>query len=295
MEIKHLAGTTAGKTQEHGTFVLHAETPEQAEAMRGILERAAPEAGQLNANTNMATQSQADAWQEVCRALDEVSPDWWESAGTGVDLAVAAIKNLGACAAGLPAAGAAIKTLEALGYTYHGGEQWKPPLGKHRNEVHTEHGVVALYGNPDALRLVAERLLPPTEPAQPAPEPQPFDLEAAKRGEPLVTRDGRKAVFVGHDAGAHEHFRVLARIGDELCATAIRENGRVANYNSPGDLFMAPKPKRTRTVWVNVYDIAHDKRDALESCAWNNENDAAEDSHINTARVLKTVPVEIDA
>jgi hypothetical protein len=25
---------------------------------------------------------------------------------------------------------AAIKTLEFLGYTYHGGEQWKPPLGK---------------------------------------------------------------------------------------------------------------------------------------------------------------------
>lgn len=24
----------------------------------------------------------------------------------------------------------AIKTLEFLGYTYHGGEQWKPPLGK---------------------------------------------------------------------------------------------------------------------------------------------------------------------
>lgn len=25
---------------------------------------------------------------------------------------------------------AAIKTLENLGYTYHGGELWKPPLGK---------------------------------------------------------------------------------------------------------------------------------------------------------------------
>ena len=25
---------------------------------------------------------------------------------------------------------AAVKTLERLGYTYHGGEEWKPPLGK---------------------------------------------------------------------------------------------------------------------------------------------------------------------
>ncbi|MFL3604255.1 hypothetical protein ACJU4I_10805 [Pseudomonas aeruginosa] len=24
----------------------------------------------------------------------------------------------------------AVRTLEALGYTYHGGEQWKPPIGK---------------------------------------------------------------------------------------------------------------------------------------------------------------------
>ena len=26
----------------------------------------------------------------------------------------------------------AVKTLEHLGYTYHGGEFWKPPLGKYK-------------------------------------------------------------------------------------------------------------------------------------------------------------------
>lgn len=29
-----------------------------------------------------------------------------------------------------PKAAAAIKTLERMGYTYHGGELWKPPPGK---------------------------------------------------------------------------------------------------------------------------------------------------------------------
>jgi hypothetical protein len=28
---------------------------------------------------------------------------------------------------------AAIKTLERIGYTYHGGEEWKPPLGEKPN------------------------------------------------------------------------------------------------------------------------------------------------------------------
>jgi hypothetical protein len=33
---------------------------------------------------------------------------------------------------------AAIKTLEHLGYTYHGGELWKPPLGKPRPSLPDE-------------------------------------------------------------------------------------------------------------------------------------------------------------
>ena len=41
----------------------------------------------------------------------------------------------------------AIKTLEQLGYTYHGGELWKPPLGKA-----PEFNLI------DSLRADAERL-----------------------------------------------------------------------------------------------------------------------------------------
>lgn len=41
----------------------------------------------------------------------------------------------------------AVKTLEQLGYTYHGGELWKPPLGKAPD-----------FNLIDSLRADAERL-----------------------------------------------------------------------------------------------------------------------------------------
>lgn len=76
-------------------------------------------------------------------------------------------------------------------------------------------------------------------------EPRPFDLEAAKRGEPIVTRDGQKAVFVGHDPGADKEYRVLARVDSEKCASAYSENGSAKMFGaSDRDLFMAPKLNR---------------------------------------------------
>lgn len=37
---------------------------------------------------------QARAWEEVCKVLNEVSPNWWSGKGTGQELAVKAIKEL---------------------------------------------------------------------------------------------------------------------------------------------------------------------------------------------------------
>lgn len=143
----------------------------------------------------------------------------------------------------------AVKTLEALGYTYHGGEQWKPPLGK----------------APDYITA----------------EPLPFDLEAAKAGAPIMTRDGRPAVFVAHDAGADERYRVLARVGERAHADTFRENGALGIHGSGADLFMAPKPKRK--VWVNVYHA---------TVKYDTEAEAKR--HAGCDRIT-TVSVEIDA
>lgn len=98
---------------------------------------------------------------------------------------------------------AAERTLSQLGYTYEGGELWKPPLGKR--------------------------------------ERRPFDLEAAKRGEPIVALCGRPARFLAHVPEASKEFRVQAFIQGEPYAHAFDENGGYTLGRKRFDwLFMAP-------------------------------------------------------
>ena len=117
------------------------------------------------------------------------------------------------------------------------------------------------------------------------PERRPFDLEAAKRGEPLVTRDGRRVEFVAYvpDAGAH---KVIAFLPDEKAVTTFTDTGRYcAGYeDSCRDLFMGTKPKRT--VWVNF----HEKNNMA---IWYTSEDLAKSSADSQA-VAVAVPVQID-
>jgi len=78
---------------------------------------------------------------------------------------------------------------------------------------------------------------------------KPFDLEAAKRGEPivLVTRDGREAFFVGICKG--ERPIVVCDSAGNL--TRLLPDGYyTTNGAHINDIFMEPKK---RTVWVNFY------------------------------------------
>lgn len=81
---------------------------------------------------------------------------------------------------------------------------------------------------------------------------RPFDLEAAKRGEPLVTRDGRKARFIAHVPDADEEHRLVIFIEATRRCFEYCDDGRF--YAESGsdirDLFMAPVVKQ---LWVNVY------------------------------------------
>jgi hypothetical protein len=79
---------------------------------------------------------------------------------------------------------------------------------------------------------------------------KPFNLEAAKRGDPIRTRDGRPAVFVVHDADAGPYHKVLARVGNLGSHISYTVDGKVSDAVSQADLFMAAKK---RTVWVNLY------------------------------------------
>ena len=81
---------------------------------------------------------------------------------------------------------------------------------------------------------------------------KPFDLEAAKAGKPVYTRDGRGARIICFDAKCN--LPIIALItqsgGDESLAR-YNSNGRFTNLNeSDCDLMMLPERKEG---WINVY------------------------------------------
>ena len=112
---------------------------------------------------------------------------------------------------------------------------------------------------------------------------KPFDLEAAKAGKPVCTRDGRKARIICFDA-KRMHQPIIALItqynGVEYIETYY-SNGRFnddINSQSDGDLMMLPDKK---VGWVNVYKSQ--MYDTLES---------AEKGHNRITDYIKTIRVE---
>ena len=82
-----------------------------------------------------------------------------------------------------------------------------------------------------------------------------FNLEAAKRGEPIQCRDGTPAKFIAHVPEAHPTQKIVVLLGDNIYG--YFESGQRAGIkNDPADLFMAPKKRTKRTVWLNFYPMA---------------------------------------
>ncbi len=73
---------------------------------------------------------------------------------------------------------------------------------------------------------------------------KPFDLKAAKRGEPVVTRDGWKARIVCFDRKTEwigGGIVAFIDTGSSELILAYDENGESCYSNSGDNLFMAPK------------------------------------------------------
>ena len=72
---------------------------------------------------------------------------------------------------------------------------------------------------------------------------KPFDLEAAKAGKPVYTRDGRKARIICFDL-KNEQYPIVAAIGNDSSETLLcyTLNGEIVkgNYKSDKDLMMLP-------------------------------------------------------
>lgn len=94
---------------------------------------------------------------------------------------------------------------------------------------------------------------------------KPFDLNAAKAGNPVCTRDGRKARIICFDA--KYDLPIVALVtedGGKENLIRYNSNGRYTNLNKTDcDLMMLPEKKEG---WMNLYDdipIYDTKEEAL--------------------------------
>lgn len=82
---------------------------------------------------------------------------------------------------------------------------------------------------------------------------KPFDLEAAKNGAPVMTRDGRKARIVCFDR-VHERLPLVVLVehegGEDPRTYTATGHYYDVQHTSDCDLVMAPV---NRTGWINIY------------------------------------------
>lgn len=94
--------------------------------------------------------------------------------------------------------------------------------------------------------------------------PRLFDLEKAKAGKPLVTRDGRKATFIGvtEDPSIFDTYRVVAVVAGQRVPKFFSLNGRFSPQGTDSniDLQMADPPMKTG--WVVMLKHADSKNAA---------------------------------
>ena len=113
---------------------------------------------------------------------------------------------------------------------------------------------------------------------------KPFDLQAAKAGAPLVTRDGRPAKFIAHVGEAQPSQRLVVLI-DGGVYTKFESGGysKSPAHVSPNDLFMAPIK---RTVWANVYGYG--------GATWYNTEKDADHGALSNRHGGRAWPIEIE-
>lgn len=100
----------------------------------------------------------------------------------------------------------------------------------------------------------------------------PFNLEAAKAGAPLITRDGRPVKFIAHvPEVSNEECKVIVLINGKCRCDHFAESGKwVTCSESDVDLFMAPV---THKRWLNIYPDARTVLWALKEDADINADD----------------------
>lgn len=113
---------------------------------------------------------------------------------------------------------------------------------------------------------------------------KPFNLELAKAGKPIVTRDGRDAQFIAHVPEAYMDERVVVLLGQTI--ELVSEDGMFHPTSGPSsiDLFMKeahkeingrryPAPETKAPKHGQVYWIPNPTcGDGVSITCWNNDN-----------------------
>lgn len=115
---------------------------------------------------------------------------------------------------------------------------------------------------------------------------KPFDIEKAKAGHPVCTRDGRKARIICFDRmGVYPIVALIQKEEIEVCHFYTKDGKCVEETNY--DLMMASEKK---TGWINIYPLKHEGRvSIIHSCIYKTQKDAKEGA---SRDCIATIPIE---
>lgn len=127
---------------------------------------------------------------------------------------------------------------------------------------------------------------------------RPFDLEAAKAGAPICTRDGRAARFIAHVPELDEAYRVIAHIEGAMWSNSFRESGTITHAlgKTRVDLCMAPicwvegRPVYLGDLLYDVAPIEPRGRVVVTDLAYNGSDVIVADHGYNCAKYLTWNP-----
>lgn len=120
---------------------------------------------------------------------------------------------------------------------------------------------------------------------------KPFDIELAKQGKPVCTRDGKKARIICFDAKSYKR-------GEEIIALVTKPDGSeyVEYYTQYGrfsdskedrnDLMMLPEKK---TGWINIYPYQCEDKVAMIGYAYKTQKEAED---IADSDCIATIQIE---
>jgi hypothetical protein len=117
---------------------------------------------------------------------------------------------------------------------------------------------------------------------------KPFDLEKAKAGVPLITRDGRPVVWGAYNPNAVPGEAIVGWV-DGAMLTYYENGNYYSDTASENDLFIAPIK---RTVWVVVYKLS--KNGPVTSMVFTNGVDMNFEKQMEGTTVLTVLTCEVE-